>query len=341
MFESARLKLTLWYLFLIMVVSAVFSAVIFGIVSNQIDGFIRMQNERVSRFESGPRVSPLIPEGPPPNPSPYIDTQTLREQEKKLLLTLLATNAGLLFIAGGAGYFLAGRTLTPIKRMVDEQNQFIGNASHELRTPLTVLRAEMEASLLEKHISDVDSRKLIASNVEEVERLQILINNLLKLATVRSGIFKDAKEHIQLKEVIDSAEKKIVSLAKQKNISVIKKQIEGTVTGDKGSLTELCIILLDNAIKYSASHSSITIISGKFKNMVRLQIIDEGIGIPHKDLPHIFDRFYRADPSRSLTDGYGLGLSIAKNIVEAHNGTIWAESDGKKGTTFSVEFPIV
>lgn len=336
MFESARIRLTVWYIAMLMIISILFSTVIYRIISNQIEGFIQMQNERIAHFQNVP--------SPPRNQTrpepPYIDTSMLKEQEQQLLLVLVFANIGILFIAGGAGYVLSGRTLYPIKLMLDEQNLFISNASHELRTPISTMRAEMEGSLLEKSFSDKQVRLLVKSNLEELSRLQTLTNNLLELAHVHHGTFITTKEQVHINIVLKMAYLQVTVLAKQKNIKINVPSEDEVLNGDKERLIELFVILLENAIKYSPSDTAIHISIEKTKHICRIRVKDQGIGIQQKDIEHIFDRFYRADPSRSQTDGFGLGLSIAKTIANLHNGTIRVESDGKNGSTFIVELPL-
>ena len=134
----------------------------------------------------------------------------------------------------------------------------------------------------------------------------------------------------------------IESLANQKSIEFENELDDVSILGDKESLTELFVILLDNAIKYSPAKSTINISVHKFDGHVEIKIKDRGIGIKASDLPHIFDRFYRADHSRNKekVSGYGLGLSIAKNIVDLHSGTISANSKPGKGSEFVLKFKV-
>lgn len=335
MFQSARVRLTLWYVALMMLTSIIFSSVIFGIVSHQIEGFIQMQNVRI---QHAPSFQP--PDFPGmPLPPPIISTADLRNQEQQLLITLIYINIGILIVTGGAGYILAGRTLQPIRIMVDEQNQFISNSSHELRTPIATMRAEMEASLLEKTINETQARNLIKSNLEELGSLQILMNNLLRLAQIHNTNAVPDKQVILLADVIRRAQKIILPLAKTKHITIQTKGNNERVGGDLNSLVETFIIVLDNAIKYSPRNTRVSINTVEKNDYVISRISDEGIGIPPKDLLHIFERFYRADKSRSQTVGYGLGLSIAQKIMDIHGGTITVESHEGKGTTFILSIP--
>ena len=331
MFQSARLKLTAWYLLFIMLVSITFSFAFYR------ESTLTIQRVIV-RIHSIQQQSQQLMIPPPPEAE--IILEQLQEEKIRVVIALAIVNGIILIVAGGAGYFLAGRTLRPIQKMVDEQNQFISDASHELRTPIATLRAEMEASLLEKHLSDKEARKLIVSNLEELGTLQELTNSLLQLAHVHK---KDEKfnETISLQEVLQTANKKVAPMAKKKHITFSLPQFEGQVKGDKHSMVEVFVNLFDNAIKYSEDKKTVTVTASMKKRMIVLLVKDEGWGIAPTDLQHIFDRFYRADKSRSLADGHGLGLSIAKKIVIAHGGTITATSSFQKGTTFTVTFPLV
>ncbi len=204
MFQSARLKLTTWYLLIIMLVSGTFSIAFYRASTNEIQRVI----DRIHYVQS--QGSQLML---PPPPNAVITLDELQEVKTRLQLALIIVNGFIFLLAGGAGYFLAGRTLRPIQIMVDEQNQFISDASHELRTPIATLRAEMEATLLEKHLGDKEARGLIESNLEELGRLQELANSLLQLAHMsdKEGITNNI---VQLSEVIQMAHKKVASKEK-------------------------------------------------------------------------------------------------------------------------------
>ncbi|OGM29357.1 hypothetical protein A2801_01550 [Candidatus Woesebacteria bacterium RIFCSPHIGHO2_01_FULL_41_10] len=278
-----------------------------------------------------------FPQPPPGAPS----LEELQASKERLLVSLVFINGIILVGAGGAAYFLAGKTLKPIKLMVDEQNQFISNSSHEVRTPLATLRAELEGGLLEKHISDKMARKILSSNLEEVDRLQGLSNKLLQLTKLHNFSSTKYTELISLKGVVETATKQVQTLANSKEIKIELTLKDSVVQGDKDSLRELFVILLDNAIKYSAEESKVKVTFHDTEDVVKVSIKDQGIGIPEEDLEHIFERFYRSDKSRSQTGGFGLGLSIAKQIVEKHNGTIKIVSEVGKGSTFIIFLPLV
>lgn len=272
---------------------------------------------------------------------PVIDPEVLQESENRLRATLILINLAILAAAGVAGYFLAGKTLKPIKDMVDEQSRFITDASHELRTPLTSLKSEIEVNLRAKDLSLQEAKKLLQSNLEEVNHLQYLSDHLIRLTQYQKGNGSNF-EKINLFEITEEAIRKVTNLAKNQKITIrnlIKDQI---VDGDRQSLIEMFVIFLDNAIKYSPPGKTVTITSRKLEGSLQIDIKDQGFGIDEVDLPHLFDRFYRADKSRTKKEvgGYGLGLSIAKQIVEKHHGSIKVESKLSRGTVFSIHLPV-
>jgi two-component system, OmpR family, sensor histidine kinase CiaH len=331
MFESARLKLTAWYLIIIMLISIFFSMAFYQVATREIQAII-------DRIEHTQRQLEEYPEPFRPRFVTPFSLEDLQAVKDRIKLNLILVNGFIFIAAGGLGYFLAGRTLKPIKLMVEEQNQFISNASHELRTPIATMRAEMEGNLLERKISDKRARDLISSNLEELTTLQNLTNNLLQLAHVHNSTSQKYTEVLSLDEIIKAALKKVDRLAKQKEISLTSDLGKYKVIGDKHGLTEVFVILLDNAIKYSPENSQVTVSTKRSKTGVAISVTDNGSGIDKEDLPHIFERFYRANKARSK-DGYGLGLSIAKKIIEIHNGSIDVKSTLKKGTTFIVSLP--
>lgn len=342
MFGKARLKLTTWYLLIIMLVSVGFSVVIYKVLTVELDRFSRLQRLRIERrLESG-EFTPLESRFRNAPPRVFIDPELADETKHRLVLFLIIVNGGILFVSGGLAYFLAGKTLRPIKNMVDEQNQFITDASHELKTPLTSLKSAMEVHLRDKHLSLKDAKTLIGENLEEVNKLQSLSEGLLQLAQYQKPNNNTKFEKVSIAQIIKKSIQKIKPQAMRKVITIEDKSHDFEFEGDQYRLAELLVILLDNAVKYSPQGKHVTITSERTGGSLLIVISDQGIGIDQKDLPHIFDRFYRADSARSKdqAEGYGLGLSIAKKIVEAHHGAITVESKLGEGSTFTVRLPV-
>lgn len=347
MFTSARLKLTAWYLIIIMAVSVLFSLVIYTVINqeyNRIEHVQRIRHEReqqglISTYQTFLQMQAQQNQSFVPPPPLSDDLQIISEARTRLQAILLLVNLGILGIAGVAGYFLAGRTLRPIKEMVDEQNQFIADASHELRTPLTALRTTIEVNLRDKSLNLNQSKRVLQGNLEEVVGLQNLSDNLLILAKA-SDVKKDLNiQKVSLNTVVSEAIDKVSVFAGQKKIIINQKISDVIFEGDEEKLVRLLVILLDNAVKYSKSGKAIDITGKSIDHKVKVEIRDQGIGISDDDLPHLFDRFYRADKSRGKTDGYGLGLSIAKKIVDLHQGSICAISKIDKGSIFTILLP--
>jgi len=333
MFTSARIKLTVWYLFIILSVSASFSLAIYGIWSHEVGRFARVQRTRIERGLDGNLPLPPAPIRNAP------DLELLEEARLRFGVTLVLINVIILVVSGGLGYLLAGKTLKPIKLMIDEQNRFVTDASHELRTPLTALKSTMEVFLRSKTPTIKGSKDLIRSSIEEVNKLKVLSDSLLSLSQYQEYNNSVRFEQVSLKKVVREAVDKIAPLAGQRDISVNEQVKDMAVRGNKYSLVDLFVILLENAIKYSPDESKVAIVSSVSGRAINVSVKDEGSGIEEKDIPRIFDRFYRADKSRS-SSGFGLGLSIAKRIVDMHKGKIFVESRVGKGSTFTVIFQI-
>lgn len=334
MFKTARLKLTAWYLLIIMVISFCFSFLIYQISSAEIIRFADSQKKRFERqFYNNETFIPS---------RPVIDIDDLiTESQKNLLNNLLVINSVILILSGSLSYFLAGRTLRPIQKMTEDQKQFISDASHELRTPITALKAMLEVSLRDKKLTLNDSKQILNDAIYSTNQLKNLSDSLLELNHLNNNGSALNLVSVSIKDLMFESVKKIKPKAAKKKINIKSTYITGKIKADPQKIGELFLILLDNAIKYSPKESQIKFIASQTKKNITFQIIDRGIGISEKDLPHIFDRFYRADNARTKngSSGYGLGLSIAKKITESHGGKIEVVSKLNNGTTFTIYLP--
>jgi two-component system sensor histidine kinase CiaH len=334
MFTKARIKLTVWYLLIIMLVSGMFSVVIYRLLTVEIERFERLQRVRIER-----RITDFAPS---PFQIPQANPELIEETKGRILLMLVLVNAGIFVFAGILGYVLAGKTLCPIRDMMDEQNRFISDASHEFRTPLTSLKSAFEVYLRNRAPTTAEAKTLASESIIEVNKLQSLSESLLNLAQYERPNGSMPFTSINISHVMKAAVKMVELKAKQKNIRIVLSIQNIIIKGNVYGLTDLFTILLDNAVKYSREESQIHVQTKKTDNTVEVSVRDEGIGISQNDIPHIFDRFYRADNARSKnqTGGYGLGLSIAQKIVSIHNGFIRVTSKSGKGSTFIVQLPI-
>jgi len=336
MFQTARLKLTGWYLLIIMMVSISFSAVIYRALTIEVERFSKIQRYRIENRLGNTVVRPL----PEPFPAQVADPELIEYIKRRILTTLFFVNGSILILSGALGYMLAGRTLKPIAEMVDEQNRFISDASHELRTPLTALKSTMEVHLRDKNLSVRDARAVLTSSISDVNTLQSLSDSLLTLARYQKPNGTTTKELLDLDALVQQAVKQVSPLAAKKRITIKATGGKATLPGNRYNILDLVVILLDNAIKYTKAGGEIDIRTQKTAGRTKLSVKDNGIGIADSDLPHIFDRFYRANSARTKNskNGYGLGLAIAKKIAEAHHGTIEVVSKPGAGSTFTVVF---
>lgn len=335
MFFKARLKLTIWYLLIISGVSITFSLFIYRSAVFSARRALLAQQERIERQAGGLAKRRV-------DPKQLLDVETLISIEEDLKRSLIGINIGIISGAGLLGYFLAGKTLRPIKKTVEFQERFISDAAHELKTPLTALKAEIEVALRGKKLSSKDAAKTLESNLEEVNKLQKLAETLLTESYYQKTNTSISKTELSLADVIEEVHSLYKTSLKHKSIELKTSGLKLAVRSNLDSLVELFSILVDNAIKYSPDESTITITASKRGKLAVVKISDKGSGIRKSDLPHIFERFYRADNSRTKSDvnGFGLGLSIAKNIVDLHSGKIAIESKLSQGTIVTISLPL-
>ncbi len=328
MFNRARVKLTLCYLLIIMLVSVAFSTVIYRTISGEIERFSRLQRFRFERQ--------VIP------PPPEFEPELIMETKQRVLVVLVLINSSILFFSGVLGYILAGQTLKPIQEMVKQQHQFISDSSHELRTPITALKSVTEVALRDKQLSIKTAKAALRDTLFEINQLQSLSERLL-LVSQEGALPQDKLHLVSLADEVKQAINSIMPLAKQKQIKIeanLKTKKRVRVFGD--SLSQLISILLENAVQYSNKKSHIEVSVRVISGTARIAVKDQGQGISAEDLPRIFDRFYRADTSRETRkdQGFGLGLSIAQNIAQRHHWRINVQSQLKKGSTFTLELPL-
>jgi signal transduction histidine kinase len=263
--------------------------------------------------------------------------QPVNEALDTLLVLLLAAGAGSLVVAAVGGWFLAGKSLRPLHEAFDRQHAFVAHASHELRTPLAVIRANAEYL----QVDNPDSVE-IADIVSETDRLSSLVDALLALARGEAAD-RPQRDLFDLASVVDGAVESMQSLAAERGVVLSRESESGLlVEGDRDQLRQLVLILLDNALRYTPAGGSVAGSVSRAGDWATIRVADTGIGIDQDVVDRIFDRFYRADEARNRdSGGAGLGLAIAKQLVEEHGGRIAVESTPGKGTTFTVRLPMV
>ncbi len=231
------------------------------------------------------------------------------------------------------------RTLSRLENLFHQQRRFMADVGHELRTPLTVIKGNV-ALLRRMGSTDEESLSSIES---EVDRLTRLVGDLLLLAQAESGKLPLARRLVELDTLLLEAMQQMRVLARDKLTMKIGEIDQVLVCGDNDRLKQVLVNLIGNAIKYTPAGGEVIVSLGKTANQARLTIRDNGPGIPAEDMPHIFERFYRGEKSRTRSQdgkGFGLGLSIAYWIVRNHGGRIEVNSVEGKGTTFCIWLPL-
>lgn len=312
-FLWARLKLTGVYVLIIALILAGFSLVLYNSLSTNL-------TDVGEETFSGPEAHQNFLH------------ETLETTEHEIMLIDLVV----LVISAGIGYALAGYTLRPIQKSVEAQRVFSENASHELRTPLAVMKNDAEVLLRNQNPSKDMVHSILRSNIEEIDRMTHMAEDLLLLARSDNKRLPDL-EKIDVARVAKETSKKMGEITKAKGIKM-NLESEGSVHthGNSEGIQRVLINLIQNAVDHTPESGKITIAVKKESKEVVVKVSDTGSGINEKDLPHIFERFYKGVG----TSGNGLGLSIVKEIVDYHNGTIKIGSVKDKGTDVIVRFPI-
>jgi heavy metal sensor kinase len=239
------------------------------------------------------------------------------------------------------------RLSTALNRMIERLddafqhiNRFSADASHELRTPLTILQLELEGIVHDDPLNESFERH-IGSALEETHRMSRIVESLLAISRLDAGEVKLDKLHINLSELVARTAGEMKVLAQDKSIALSISVEEGVyLEGDRTHLQQVVLNLVDNAIKYTQEGGAIHVRLYVKDWRTIIEVSDNGAGIPSHALPHVFERFYRADKARSrASGGAGLGLSIVKAICTAHRAAIFVTSEEGKGSSFSVEFP--
>jgi heavy metal sensor kinase len=221
-----------------------------------------------------------------------------------------------------------------------QSKRFVADASHELRTPLTVLRSELE-SLAHHPPPASDPYERLGSLLQPVERLSKTVERLFALSRLDAGEAQTEWVEIDLGELVASTAEQMLLLAADKGITVTcEAHGHVMVSGDRSRLKQVVVNLLDNAIKYTPAHGAVHLRVAAAEGRVVLSVEDSGVGIPAEALPHVFERFYRVDTTRSdATGGAGLGLAIVKTICDAHGAAVRVASALGRGSSFHVTFP--
>ena len=229
-----------------------------------------------------------------------------------------------------------------LNKSFNQMRKFNADVAHELRTPLSILQGETEIALRSASLPE-EIRSVLISNLEELDRLTRIVNDLLTLSEAEAGRQVLVKEPVCVGDLLEDLVDQMRLMASDRNLVMdIRCAPDLWINADKLWIRRAILNLLDNAIKYSKESGPIDVSAIKENSMIRIGVRDSGIGIRNEDLPYIFDRLYRADPARSRgSGGVGLGLSLVKWIVEAHQGSIRVESNPDIGSLFEVFIPSI
>lgn len=274
----------------------------------------------------------------------YLRGATLRAQALSSLM-IFSISMGALFVIS---YVLSGWALRPVQRAWEQQRRFVSDASHELKTPLAVILANTQILEGEKDLPE-GARRWVSSTSDEAKHMKELVDDLLTLARADEQEATGQREasslaSVDLTELVSGCALEFDAVAFERGCSIACDLAEGvTVAADEERLRRVTRTLLDNATKYAEEGTEVRVRLLRDGRRARLSVSNRGEVIAPEALAHLFDRFYRTDDARErqASGGFGLGLAIAKSLVEGMGGTIGATSDERDGTTFTVTLPLM
>ncbi|MDJ0731570.1 MAG: HAMP domain-containing sensor histidine kinase [Crocosphaera sp.] len=274
-------------------------------------------------------------------------SQSLEELETltdQLSWILLLSAIGATFLAAVAGHFLTDLSVRRIEESYEQQQQFTADASHELRGPLTAIKASIDIMLRHPERFESKDNRKIGAIAKATNQMTRLVEDLLFLARTEKKTIRSNPEYtsITLHDLLQKLVDLLEPLAEEKNITLRYQAFdEVSVMGNDDELTRLFSNLLHNALNYTSEKGLVLVRLEQDNRLIKVSVEDTGVGIAPEDVPHVFDRFWRADKARHGSGGTGLGLSIAEAIAHSHQGTITVKSTLGRGSCFQVSLPIL
>jgi len=326
-FRTARLKLTLLYLATIALVVSVLSWALYEFHAHDVEG---LERRRSADEMEGERLAEDARAG-------------LEEYLEHLGRSIIVADAITIAAGGVLGYLLAARTLRPIKEAVEAEQRFFANAAHDLRTPLAVMQSEAEVALRSRELDPKEARSVIQSSLEELRRMSGMVEQILDLAKTRSPRASGTRSlpRLDLGALAAETLQRLARRAEERGIRMTH-DASGPVliAGDAPALERALYNVIENAIAYTPRGGCVTVRVRRDGGDAVLDVADTGIGIAPEDLPHITEPFFRGDKARSVhSGGAGLGLTIAKTVVDEHRGSLHVTNVPGSGATVSLTFP--
>ncbi|SFA41304.1 two-component system, OmpR family, sensor histidine kinase ResE [Anoxybacillus pushchinoensis] len=330
--------------------ASILSSMADGVITLNRNGEVLVTNPPADRFlqawyyEQG-QSDDLLPL--PPQVNELFKKAVTEEKEQAIEIALQGRNWGIVMTPLYNGKMIRGavavlRDMTEERRLDKLRKDFIANVSHELRTPIAMLQGYSEAIVDDVAATDEEKKELAKVIYDESLRIGRLVNDLLDLARMEAGHLTLHHEQVPLKPYIERIIHKFQALAKEKGVHLlVEMNDELIVSFDPDRIEQVLTNLIDNALRHTDEGGEVRVIVDTDEEVVRISVQDSGSGIPEEDLPFVFERFYKADKARTRgRSGTGLGLAIAKNIVDAHKGTIAVHSKLGEGTTFTFTLPL-
>lgn len=327
LFESATWRLTAWYMLLMMLLSLLFSGVLYEVATSEFNRALG---------PAGPGEARIFINDD--NAINNLRQQRIDDSSSRLVTSLVVFNLAVLIGGTALSYLLARRTLSPIEEAHEAQARFASDAAHELRTPLAVMQTEIEVGLRDKKSTADSHVQTLKSTLEEVSRLRTLTDRLLLLASQQELPSMAVDAEMAASEAMT----RLIPLAQAKSIAIDNRVQRVSVVGHYESLVDVLGILLDNAIKYSPKKTTIVLSSETKNGSVSISVADEGPGIGADEKEKVFERFYRSDEARSKenVEGHGLGLSLARRLAREMNGEVTVGENVPKGSIFTLTLPV-